>query len=208
MRAAVSIATLLSGIRTVPLVRAGDTTGSCAAALTRRLAAGEETAFREFHTLYFDRLYHFLLVVARGNEHAAQDALQEMLLRVVRYVRAFDTDDAFWGWLKVVARNAARDAGRKQRRYFALLERFSFGRADARDTAPPHDDERLRAILDEALAEIDAADRRLIEGKYLRGATVLELATESGLTEKAIESRLLRLRRRLAERLSEKLRAP
>lgn len=49
--------------------------------LTRRLAARDEEAFREFHTRYFDRLYQFLLVVAHGQEQEAQDALQETLLR-------------------------------------------------------------------------------------------------------------------------------
>ena len=202
MPAAIAIASL-NGIRAVPLVRATDA-HAAVAALTRRLAAGDEAAFREFHALYFDRLYYFLLVVTRGHEHAAQDALQETLLRVVRHAREFQTDDAFWAWLKVVARNTARDGGRKQRRYFALLERFAFGR----DTAPPHEEQRLRTILEEALGEIDEADRALVEGKYLRGATVLELAQQTGLTEKAVESRLHRLRRALAERLREKLHAP
>jgi DNA-directed RNA polymerase specialized sigma24 family protein len=82
--------------------------------LTLRLAGGDEEAFREFHTLYFDRLYQFLLVVTRGQEHEAQEALQETMLRVARYARGFETEEAFWSWLKVVARSAARDAGRKQ----------------------------------------------------------------------------------------------
>jgi RNA polymerase sigma factor (sigma-70 family) len=93
--------------------------------LTSRLASGEEEAFREFHALYFDRLYQFLLVVARGQEHEAQEALQETMLRVARYARGFETEEAFWSWLKVVARSAARDAGRKQRRYLRLLQNFA-----------------------------------------------------------------------------------
>ena len=73
-------------------------------------------------------LYQFLLVVSRGQEHEAREALQEMLLRVARSARVFDDEEAFWCWLKAVARNAARDGGRKQRRYLALLERFSLRR--------------------------------------------------------------------------------
>src|SRR5690348_2963141 len=41
--------------------------------LTRRLASGDEEAFRRFHALYFDRLYRFLLVVSRGQEHEARE---------------------------------------------------------------------------------------------------------------------------------------
>ncbi|HVY68617.1 MAG TPA: hypothetical protein VHH73_01740, partial [Verrucomicrobiae bacterium] len=67
-------------------------------ALTRRLAAGEEAAFREFHAQYFDRLYQFLIVVARGQEHEAREALQETLIRVARYARPFADEEAFWCW--------------------------------------------------------------------------------------------------------------
>ena len=37
----------------------------------------------------------------------------------------FESEEVFWSWLKAVARSAARDTNRKQRRYAALLERFS-----------------------------------------------------------------------------------
>ena len=195
----------LTGLAAVPPSAANDVP-SPIAALTRRLAAGDEAAFREFHARFFDPLYHFLLVVARGDAHAARDALQETLLRVARHARAFEDDDAFWAWLKVVARNAARDGGRKRRRYLAVLDRFASG-ARASDSAGL-DDRRLAGLLDEALAELPPPDRALLEGKYLRGATVLDLAAENQLTEKAVESRLLRLRRDLAERLRKKLRAP
>jgi len=173
--------------------------------LTRRLAAGDEAAFREFHELYFDRLYHFLLTVTRGQTHAAQDALQETLLRVVRHAREFDREDVFWSWLKAVARNTARDGARKQRRYFALLQGFGFRLGDATVTTGP-DEYRLKDLLTECLAELDPPDRRLIEAKYLGGATTMEIATQTDLTAKAVESRLLRLRRQLADSLLKKLR--
>jgi RNA polymerase sigma-70 factor, ECF subfamily len=170
--------------------------------LTRQMAAGEEEAFRRFHQLYFDRLYQFLLAVARGREQEARDALQETLVRVARSARPFDSEEVFWCWLKAVARNAARDGGRKQRRYFAFLQDFAF-----HPPAPPAESD-LGAALEECLDELSADDRGLIEGKYLEGETVRELSTGAGLTEKAVESRLLRLRRQLRKRLLQKLREP
>jgi hypothetical protein len=38
------------------------------AQLTGDLVAGNEEAFRKFHADYFDRLFRYHLVVARGNE--------------------------------------------------------------------------------------------------------------------------------------------
>jgi DNA-directed RNA polymerase specialized sigma24 family protein len=46
----------------------------------------------------------------------------------------------------------------------------------------------------------------LIEGKYLDGQTVKELSALTGLTDKAVESRLGRLRRRVRELMLRKLR--
>jgi len=175
------------------------------ARLTRRLAAGEEAAFRELHERYFDRLYQFLIVIARGQEHEAQEALQQTFLRVLRHARAFETEEALWSWLKVVARSAACDAGRKQQRYAALLQNFAMRLPGAPEEISAAED-RLRAILDDCLCKLDAEDRRLIEGKYLEGATVKDLAAQTGLSEKAVESRLLRLRRGLREGIIKKLR--
>ncbi len=171
---------------------------------TRRLAIHEEEAFREFHALYFDRLYQFLLTVARGQEHEAQEALQETMLRVARRARVCDNEEEFWCWLKTVARNAARDGGRKRGRYAALLQRFSlWRRADlAGDGAS---ETRLQQALAESLAELPPDERQLVQDKYLDGDSVRDLAERSGLTEKAVESRLLRLRRQLRERLLRKL---
>jgi RNA polymerase sigma factor (sigma-70 family) len=191
----------------VPPAATSAMTAPGTAALTRRLAAGDEEAFREFHARYFDRLHLFLLAVTRGDEHAAREALAETLLRVARHARKFDDEEVFWSWLKAIARNAARDGGRKRRRYHALLEKFSLFHPAPSAPADGHDN-RLRALLDETLSALDAADRALITGKYLRGDTVAELAAQTGLTPKAVESRLLRLRRTLGEALLAKLRAP
>jgi RNA polymerase sigma-70 factor, ECF subfamily len=197
----------LTGTKTAAEVSIPETTPTQVAALTRRLAAGEEAAFREFHAQYFERLYRFLLVVTRGQEHEAQEALQETLLRVVRYVRVFESDAAFWGWLQVVARSAARDGGRKRRRYLALLEKFARGRPGAEAVNGSENDD-WRAILAESLEELPPEDRRLMREKYLDGLAVKELSARAGLSDKAVESRLLRLRRQLRERLLKKLREP
>ena len=174
--------------------------------LTRRIAAGDEEAFREFHERYFDRLYRFHLVLSRGSEHEAREALQETLVRVARRVRAFDSEEVFWCWLKLVARNVARDGGRKQKRYFNLLQKFSLSRPD--EVSSDSDDKNLHALLRESLAELAPDERLLVEGKYLEDRTVRELSAQTGGTDRSVESRLARLRRRLRERILKGLQTP
>lgn len=205
MSAAADIA--LNGTPAVPCSRpdAAANADADVAQLTRALARGDEPAFRDFHARYFDRVYHFLLVLTRGNEHAARDALQETLLRVARYVRTFEAEDVFWCWLRAVARSAARDGERKRRRYAGLLERFSLAWGGTQMVDAWHQGDRVRELLAEELANMPPADRALLEGKYIDGRTVAELVAQTGTTEKALESRLLRARRSLAGRLLKKL---
>ena len=155
----------LLGLKSAREVAIDATSPATIATLTRRIAAGDEDAFREFHGRYFDRLYRFHLVVSRGQEHEAREALQETLVRVARHMREFDSEDALWCWLKVVARNAARDGGRKQRRYLNLLQNFSLRHRDR--PAEIADENSLVALLKESLAELPFGDRQLVEGKYL-----------------------------------------
>jgi len=173
--------------------------------LTRRLAAREEDAFRKFHELYFDRLHQFLLVVSRGNEVEVQEALQQTLIRVVRYARVFHSEETFWSWLKVLARSAARDAGRKQQRYLRLLDKFAqlFHGESLKQNG--REENRLQSALEECLNDLEPDDRRLLESKYLEGLTMEELSVAGGMTVRAVESRLMRLRRQLRKKILEKL---
>jgi RNA polymerase sigma-70 factor, ECF subfamily len=189
-----------------PLANAGSLESSTAT-LTSGLVARDEAAYREFHATYFDRLLRYNLVLARGDENAAQEALQETLLRVVRHARRFDEEEIFWCWLTVLARSAAADIGRKQNRYWRLLASYAsslIGFSNA--TTSTDADAQLQMLLGTSLIELPPEERALIEGKYLRRASVRELASENGLTEKAVESRLLRARRLLREKILTKLR--
>jgi RNA polymerase sigma-70 factor (ECF subfamily) len=172
--------------------------------MTTAMAEGDDEAFRNFHSAYFDRLLRYLFVVTRGDEQAARDALQETLLRVVRHVRPFDSEEVFWSWLTSLARSAAIDAGRKRAGYWRMLLRY----ASFRVKEPPIEvvaDNSLDALLPIALQMLEPGERELIEAKYLGKSSVRELAARLGITEKAVESRLARARARLRKELSERL---
>jgi RNA polymerase sigma-70 factor (ECF subfamily) len=171
--------------------------------LTERLAAGNEDAFRQFHAVFFDRLMRYLIVVTRGNEDAARDALQETFMRVVRHARRFDSEETFWSWLTVLARCAALDDGRKRQRYWQTLRNYARLIFNSNAVPDPNDncEEHLLALALEGVNDLSAGDRELVEGKYLRNASVRELAVAARLTEKAVESRLGRARRLLRERV-------
>jgi RNA polymerase sigma-70 factor (ECF subfamily) len=85
------------------------------------------------------------------------------------------------------------------------LDRFSLWHETTSSKPVAEPVSSLQAELEESLSALSTEDRVLLVGKYIDGATLKELASQTGLTEKAIESRLLRLRRRLRENLLKKL---
>lgn len=161
------------------------------------MARGDEAAFQEFTDAYFHRLLRYLLVVTRGREDEAREALQLTLLRVVKHVRQFDSEEALWGWLTVLARSAVVDEHRRRKRYSGLLARFLESFSIQNPPANIEADEELATLLGKELAALPEADRSLLARKYQTTESVREIAADLGMSEKAVESRLTRARGRL-----------
>jgi RNA polymerase sigma-70 factor, ECF subfamily len=166
------------------------------AAFTARLAAADDAAWTEAHRRYAPRLFRYLLVATRGDEQAAGDAMQGAFVRAVRHARVFETEEALWGWLTLLARHALADARRSAGRWRAFLAVFTRA-TPAR--APRCESDPLPEVLDTAMASLPDADRSLLEQKYFSASSVRELAIDAGVSEKAIESRLTRARQRLRQ---------
>lgn len=164
------------------------------------MARGDEAAYRRFYDAYFDRLLRYLLVVTGGNEQAARDALQAALVRVVRHVKPFDAEEKFWSWLTVLARSSLADESKKQRRWFAFLERFS-RHAEIQTTGASNGeaDEKLRELLARKVSALPPDERELISQKYILRRSVGEIAGGQQTTEKTVESKLSRVRQKLRD---------
>lgn len=179
------------------------------ARLTSGMARGDEAAWREFEARYFSRLLRYLMVATEGRMEAAQEALQLTFLRVVRHLKVCDSEEVFWSWLTVLARSCVVDEHRKRARYFALLDRFFRGREFEEPTTTGHDGHNsspdLLVLLEQSLATLTADERGLLERKYFHRQPVRTIAGETASTEKAVESRLVRVRKKLHDTMVEKL---
>jgi RNA polymerase sigma-70 factor, ECF subfamily len=162
------------------------------------MAKNDETAYRTFYEAYCDRLLRYLLVVAAGDEDAAREVLQAALVRVVRHIKPFADERVFWSWLTVLARSAFIDHTRKRRRYLAFLDRFT-RQARQENNVPEEGDAEahLLASLERGLETLPKDERELVEQKYFARQSVHEIAAALRTTDKAVESRLVRIRRKL-----------
>jgi RNA polymerase sigma-70 factor, ECF subfamily len=171
------------------------------------MGKSDESAYRMFYDAYFHRLSRYLLVVTAGDEEAAREALQATMVRVVHHIKPFPDDGVFWSWLTVLARSALSDQTRKRRRYLAFLDRFT---QDAQIQHAACDDgeadAKLLASLDRGLEGLPEDERGLVEQKYFARLSVREIAAELQTSEKAVESRLVRVRRKLKQAVLDQLR--
>jgi RNA polymerase sigma factor (sigma-70 family) len=167
---------------------------------TRRLPQGDEQAWVWFHERYYLGLLRYAAHCS-GNASVASEIVQQAYMRIARHAKPFADEADFWRWLCCVVRCAAVDHARQIRRRMVLLEKFAHWRAlrfeDAAQWQPAVG--HASAVAEEALAKLPADDAALLRRKYCDGWSTSELATDLGMTPKAIEHRLARLRERLRE---------
>lgn len=166
--------------------------------IIERLRAGDAEGVTLLQTQYGPMVRY----IVRGILHDAQDAeecISDVWLRVWQKCASFDPEmGTLAAWVTAVARNAAVDRLRRRR---APDEAF-----DEQDgSSPSPEDEVLRRErtrqLQRTVDALGAAEQQLFYRKYYYLQSTAQIAAEMGLTERAVEGRLYRLRRRLQKAL-------
>jgi len=143
--------------------------------------------------------------------HDVEDVLQDIAMTFVRTIHRLRDPGAFKPWLRTVAINAARAAGRSttvRKRVMSDLRHAETARPDAEDDqAPEQVEQRERAERVMRLArELPAGYREPLLLRAVRGLSYRQIAEITSLPETTIETRIARGRRMLRE-LTEKAEA-
>lgn len=86
------------------------------ARLVTRIQGGEDDAFGELYTRYFDRVYGYLRLVLES-QHSAEDATQQVFMRVLRALPRYERRrQPFRAWLFTIVRNLAMTELQRQNR--------------------------------------------------------------------------------------------
>jgi RNA polymerase sigma-70 factor (ECF subfamily) len=176
-------------------------------ALARRLLAGDESAFEEFFAAYFPRLYRFACSRLRGNEDAAEEVVQSVLIRALRKIDTYRGEAALFTWLCTMCRRdiaAWYDrAGRSpevswfdsQLETRAALDVLAAG--DDPDAAWSRIE--LSRLVHMTLDHLPRRYADALEWKYIEGLPVDEIAFRLDVGYKAAESILTRARQAFRE---------
>ena len=169
-------------------------------ALIRALQAGERAALRRTMEVYAGYTSAVLGNTLRGQ--ASREDLEELLsdvfLSLWRSREGLDPEKSLKSWLAAVARNRAVDFLRRKKETHPVPDGLP-------DPAPGPEEqllqkERIQA-LERALSALSARDRNLVYRKYYYLQSTARMAAELGLTERAVEGRLYRIRRKLQKQL-------
>jgi RNA polymerase sigma-70 factor, ECF subfamily len=169
--------------------------------------AGGQAAVRRLAEAAIGPLYRFCLYRVGRNHHLCEEVVQESLLGAIRRLDRYDpsrTGGDIFPWLTGLARNEIRRVLARER-LSADLEAF-WRNLDAQllslyamlDREPFDEDLLVRAetreMVNATMAQLPGHYGRVLEAKYVRGQSVVEIASAMGTSPKAAESVLSRAR--------------
>ena len=152
--------------------------------------------------LHYGPLMRYVIAPILTNPQDREDCLSEVAMRVWERIGQFDPEKGSWtAWLTAVTRNAALNQARALARHGDLPDIP----ADTPSPAPEPETAMLarerKAALARALGQLSSGDRLLFYRKYYYLQSTAQIAAELGLTERAVEGKLYRIKKRLRKAL-------
>ncbi len=138
-----------------------------------------------------------------GDEDAADDVAQKVLIGLDSRVKRFDGASRFTTWLFAVTRNAALSERRRVERRAALASRHSTLTLDESSEVADPDAKRIAALVVRYFDALPARQRQIFELADLRGLTPTEIAAKLGMEPVTVRGHLFKARRAIRAKLME-----
>lgn len=163
--------------------------------------AGDQEAFTQLVEHYQKPVYN-LCYRMLGEPEAAEDAAQEVFLRVFRNIWRYNAERPFGTWLMSIAAHYCIDRLRRRKlAFFSMDEEPEMELPDR--NAPDPEKETMRSEdrqrLHELLQRLEPLDRAALTLRYWNDCSEIEIAETLHLTVSAVKSRLHRARRAVAK---------
>jgi RNA polymerase sigma-70 factor, ECF subfamily len=130
-----------------------------------------------------------------GDEHAAEDVMQEALCRVLRQWKSFRGESSFKTWLFQIVVNVDRD--RRRRRAFVFLEAEPATSGD--EQGERLSAEEMKRSISEAIERLPDRQREVAILSIGEGMSATEVAQVLSITEANVHSSLHLARKRIAQ---------
>jgi len=166
--------------------------------LIERAVAGDERAFAELVTRYQTAVYN-LAYRMLGDAGEAEDAAQEVFLRIYRRLATYDADHRFSTWVLSIASHYCIDLLRRKRPWLVPLENIStWMRARSRGPEAAALVQEQQDTVRNLLAKLPEHYRLVLLLRYWHDLGYEEIAQVVDLPVSTIKARLHRARNALA----------
>ncbi len=175
------------------------------------LARSDEHAFERLMRIHERQVFQLAWRLL-GRPEDAQEASQEVFLRLYRYLDRFESGRPLSPWLYRVTVNVCRDLGKRRHRHQAMsLEEIeTTGPATAAPEASRPDVAASLAeeqrIASQALATLAQKERAAVVLRDIQGLTTTEVAAALGSSETTVRSQICRARLKIKEFRDRRLR--
>ena len=161
-------------------------------ALVKAAIEGDAESFTQLARLYYPAMVaiaHSIL----GDRHLAEDAAQLSFARAAVKLPQLKDGRKFAAWLAVICRNAAKDIARQEKsRHVTDGYQRDAARSDRHDSCE---------IINDALSKLSDSAREVIYLRYYDGLSYEQISSVLGISEQAINGRLRRAKKKMAEYL-------
>src|SRR5437660_1965937 len=158
--------------------------------LAEYVQTGSDAAFRELVTRYVDLVYSTALRLVGGDTHRAEDVTQTVFVNLARVARTLPKDVKLGGWLHrdtcFTASTLMRGERRRQSRERQAAE------MNALQNNSDADYSLVAPVLDEAINELDEADRTAILLRFFEQNDFRSVGQALGSNEDAARMRVTR----------------
>ena len=171
--------------------------------LMRFVQAGDLSPASEIYDRYSGRIYNFALRFLK-NAEAAEDATQEVFVKMIRHASQFQGDAKLSTWLFSITANWCRDFLRKADNKSKESDDVLVTLPAPLDQAPDrHLEQRENEIrVQKALQALTPEQREAILLSRYQGLSSAEIAQISGCSEGAVKTRVFRAMETLKKALT------
>ena len=174
--------------------------------LIQQTLAGDTAAFDQLVKTHRTVVYVLVLSYTK-NPADAEDLTQRIFIRAYERLATLRQLDRFLPWLQQIAHNTCKNWLSRLTDSATTFEMVNH--ADFVKTAPTPEEIALKreieTVVREAIGALKETDRKLVEGRYIEGASYDELQAESGLSYAAIANRLKRAKQEIRRRVEKLL---
>lgn len=171
--------------------------------LMRLIQAGDVSPAAEIFDRYSSRIYNFAYRFLRNSE-AAEDATQEVFVKMLKHANQFHGDAKLSTWLFSITANWCRDYLRKADNKAKEAEEVLYSIPAPSELAPDRNLERRQdeQMIQKALSALTPEQREAILLSRYQGLSYAEIAQISGCSEGAVKTRVFRAMETLKKALA------